>query len=229
MDIKLHYREAGEGYPLILLHGNGEDGSHFINQIEYFSKEYRVIAVDTRGHGDTPRGTAPFTFEQFAADLDSFMNRQGIFKANILGFSDGGIIALLFAMDHPERVNKLVLNGANLDPSGVAEPMRSRIKEKADEAAPHKDESDEARSRYERLHLMATEPNIDPADLAKLADIPTLVIVGTDDLISADHTQLIYRSLPKAELVLIPGDHFVAYKNPGEFNKAVDTFLHKFV
>ncbi len=69
MDIKLHYQEKGSGYPLILLHGNGEDGSRFRHQIEYFSKEYRVIAIDTRGQGESPRGTAPFTFEQYAQDL----------------------------------------------------------------------------------------------------------------------------------------------------------------
>ena len=227
MDIKLHYREEGSGYPLILLHGNGEDSAHFKHQIEYFSKEYRVIAIDTRGQGESPRGTAPFTFEQFAQDLQDFMDEHGIFKANILGFSDGGIIALLFALNNMGRVNKLVLNGANLDPSGVIEPVRRRIKEKAEQAAETKDESAESMARYERLVLMDRQPAIDPAELAKLEDVPTLVIVGADDLIEADHTQLIYRSLPNAELVIIPGDHFIAYDNPVDFNKAVDRFLHE--
>lgn len=227
MDIKLHYREEGSGYPLILLHGNGEDSAHFKHQIEYFSKEYRVIAIDTRGQGESPRGTAPFTFEQFAQDLQDFMDEHGIFKANILGFSDGGIIALLFALNNMGRVNKLVLNGANLDPSGVIEPVRRRIKEKAEQAAETKDESAESMACYERLVLMDRQPAIDPAELAKLEDVPTLVIVGTDDLIEAEHTQLIYRSLPNAELVIIPGDHFIAYDNPVDFNKAVDRFLHE--
>ena len=76
MDIKLNYREQGDGYPLILLHGNGEDSSCFRHQLEYFSKEYRVIAIDTRGQGESPRGTAPFTFEQFAQDLEDFMDEM---------------------------------------------------------------------------------------------------------------------------------------------------------
>ena len=109
MDIKLNYREQGDGYPLILLHGNGEDSSCFRHQLEFFSKEYRVIAIDTRGQGESPRGTAPFTFEQFAQDLEDFMDEHGIFRANILGFSDGGITALIFALTRPERVNKLIL------------------------------------------------------------------------------------------------------------------------
>ncbi len=65
----LYYKETGEGEPLVLLHGNGEDGSYFSSQISFFRKRYRVIAVDTRGHGRSPRGTAPFTMTQFAKDL----------------------------------------------------------------------------------------------------------------------------------------------------------------
>lgn len=224
MDITLHYQEKGSGYPLILLHGNGEDSSHFRHQLDYFSKEYRVIAIDTRGHGQSPRGTAPFTFDQFAQDLLDFMNEHGIFRAHILGFSDGGIIALLFALNNPERVSKLILNGANLDIEGVIPPVRERIVSKAKSLEANKDESEEAMRQYELFNLMATQPAIDPDRLKKL-DIPTLVIVGTSDMISAEHTQLIYQSLPKAELVLIQGDHFVAYDNPAAFNEAVDKFL----
>ena len=227
MDIKLNYREQGDGYPLILLHGNGEDSSCFRHQLEYFSKEYRVIAIDTRGQGESPRGTAPFTFEQFAQDLEDFMDEHGIFRANILGFSDGGITALIFALTRPERVNKLILNGANLDPEGVVEPLRTKIQEKAKEAAQTKDGSAENMQRYENLRLMAEQPSIDPKELSKV-EAPTLVIVGTQDLIEGAHTKLIYSSLPNAELVFVQGDHFIAYDNPVAFNEAVDKFLKEF-
>lgn len=66
MDISLFYQEKGSGIPFILLHGNGEDGGYFKHQTDYFSNYYRMIAVDTRGHGKSPRGNAPFTMEQFA-------------------------------------------------------------------------------------------------------------------------------------------------------------------
>ena len=72
MNIKLHYVEKGEGFPLILLHGNGEEHTYFSHQIEYFSETRRVIAIDTRGHGQTPRGNKPFTIKQFAEDLLRF-------------------------------------------------------------------------------------------------------------------------------------------------------------
>ena len=225
MDIELNYREAGEGYPLILLHGNGEDSAHFRHQLDFFStKGYRVIAIDTRGQGESPRGTAPFTYEQFADDLESFMDEHGLFRADILGFSDGAITALLFAMTHPERVTKLILNGANLDPEGIVEPIRKKIASKAEQFEKAKDESPEAMAQYENFELMAKHPSIDPKELSKV-ECPTLVIVGTNDLIDAAHTELIYRSLPNAELVFVQGDHFIAYDNPGAFNDAVYKFL----
>ena len=89
MDISLYYQEKGKGKPFILLHGNGENSSYFKHQIEYFSDRFRVIAVDTRGHGKSPRGSAPFTIEQFAEDLNELMIKMEIPKAIILGFSDG--------------------------------------------------------------------------------------------------------------------------------------------
>lgn len=224
MDISLNFREQGEGYPLILLHGNGEDSSQFRHQLEYFSTHYHVIAIDTRGQGESPRGTAPFTFDQFADDLKAFMDEHGLFMADILGFSDGGITALLFAIKNPERVNKLILNGANLDLSGLIAPVREKIQAKAAELEQRKDESPEAMAEYENYNLMATQPAIDPAQLAKVT-MPTLVIVGTDDMIDAAHTQLIYRSLPNAELAFVQGDHFIAYDNPRAFNETVEKFL----
>ena len=89
MDIELFYREKGSGEPLILLHGNGEDGSYFVHQIEHFQSRYRVIALDTRGHGRSPRGSAPFTIRQFALDLYDFLRAHEIPSAVLLGFSDG--------------------------------------------------------------------------------------------------------------------------------------------
>ena len=113
MDIQLHYHENGQGFPLILLHGNGESSAYFQNQLPAFGEYFRVIALDTRGHGGSPRGTAPFSLEQFAEDLHSFMEEMGIRRAHILGFSDGANIALLFALRYPQMVEKLILNGGH--------------------------------------------------------------------------------------------------------------------
>ena len=224
MDITHHYIEKGEGFPLILLHGNGEDCSYFEHQIEPFAQHFRVIAIDTRGHGQTPRGDAPFTIRQFAEDLLAFMNQRGIAKAHILGFSDGGNIAMVFALAHPERVEKLILNGANLDASGVKRKIQIPIEIGYRIARLFAKKSLKARLNAEMLGLIVNDPNVKPDELSQIQS-PTLVIAGNNDMIKDEHTRLIARSIPNAELSIIPGTHFIANKNPDAFNETVLRFL----
>ena len=219
-----HYIEKGEGFPLILLHGNGEDCSYFEHQIEPFAQHFRVIAIDTRGHGQTPRGDAPFTIRQFAEDLLVFMNEHSIAKAHILGFSDGGNIAMVFALAHPERVEKLILNGANLDASGVKRKIQIPIEIGYRIARLFAKRSPKARQNAEMLGLMVNDPNVKPDELSQIQS-PTLVIAGNNDMIKDEHTRLIARSIPNAELSIIPGTHFIANKNPQAFNETVLRFL----
>ena len=223
-DITHHYIEKGTGFPLILLHGNGEDSSYFVHQMDAFSKHFRVIALDTRGHGKTPRGEAPFTIRQFAEDLLVFMGLHGIEKAHILGFSDGGNIAMVFALAHPERVEKLILNGANLDASGVKCSTQIPIEIGYRIARIFACKSPEARKNAELLGLMVNDPNVRPEELSRI-QAPTLVIAGSKDMIKESHTRLMARSIPRAELVILPGNHFVANKQPEAFNAAVMRFL----
>ena len=223
-DIQHHYIEQGEGFPLFLLHGNGEDTTYFEHQMEPFARHFRVIAIDTRGHGQTPRGEAPFTIRQFAEDLLAFMDRMGIEKAHILGFSDGGNIAMLFAMAHPERVEKLILDGANLDTSGVKWKIQFQIEIGYRIARLFAKKSPEARKNAEMLGLMVNDPNVKPEELAQIQN-PTLVMAGDKDMIKDKHTRLIAQSIPGAELAIIPGTHFIANQNPGPFNEAVLRFL----
>ena len=223
-DIQLHYIEQGQGQPLILLHGNGEDGSYFEHQISAFSEKYRVIAIDTRGHGKSPRGEKPFTIKQFAEDLHDFMDEKGIKKATLLGFSDGGNIALTFALKYPERVEKLILNGANLFPSGVKPQYQWPIEMGYRIAKLYSNKSEDAKHHTELLSLMVNEPHIDPSELARLT-MPVLVVAGTKDMIKESHTRLIYSSLSNAQLAILEGNHFVANKNPEAFNAMVRAFL----
>ena len=117
--MNLYTKESGSGQPMVLLHGNGEDSSYFVNQISFFESKYLVIAVDTRGHGRSPRGCGTFTLERFADDLKGFLDRRGLRRIILLGFSDGGNIALIFALKYPGYVDRLILNGANLNPFGM--------------------------------------------------------------------------------------------------------------
>jgi len=223
-DIQLHYTEQGQGHPIILLHGNGEDSSYFVHQIDQFSKTYRVIAIDTRGHGQSPRGNKPFTIKQFAEDLNDFMDSANISKAILLGFSDGGNIALTFALKYPEKVEKMIVNGANLFPSGVKPLYQWPIEIGYRIAKSFSKKSEKAKRNAEMLGLMVNEPHIEPSELAQLT-MPVLVIAGTKDMIKESHTQLIYKSLPNAQLALIEGDHFIANRHPSDFNATIEKFL----
>lgn len=225
MDIQHYYIEKGQGEEtIILLHGNGEDCTYFVGQIDAFARQYHVYAIDTRGHGKTPRGTAPFTIRQFADDLLGFMDQHAIGKAHLLGFSDGGNIALVFALAYPERVDKLILNGANLDASGVKRSVQLPIEIGYRIARTFARRREGARRKAELLGLMVNDPNI-PSQALNGIQSPTLVIAGTNDMIKDDHTRLIADSIPDARLTLIKGSHFIANQCPEAFNEAVLQFL----
>lgn len=224
MDIELNFTECGSGQVLILLHGNGEDSGYFKHQIEYFSSSFRVIAIDTRGHGRSPRGTAPFTISQFADDLCHFMRQHDIERAHILGFSDGANIAMVFAIRYPHMVDRLILNGGNLSPSGVKRSVQLPIDLGYQLTGFFARYSAEALRNHELLGLMAVGPDIPVSELKKL-NCKTLVIAGTKDMIKESHTRQIAKAIPGAQLRIIPGDHFIANKKPREFNAVVDVFL----
>lgn len=226
MDINHFYIEQGTGFPLILLHGNGEDCAYFTRQIDSFSENFHVIALDTRGHGQTPRGEAPFTIRQFAEDLLAFMDQHNIEKAHLLGFSDGGNIAMVFALAHPERVDKLILNGANLNASGVKRKIQIPIEIGYRIAKFFARKSPKAKKNAEMLGLMVNDPNVNPEELSRIQN-KTLVIAGDNDMIKDRHTRLIAQSIPGAELCILQGNHFIANKNPQSFNEAVLRFLRK--
>ncbi|EOS34397.1 alpha/beta hydrolase [Lachnospiraceae bacterium] len=224
MDIQHFFIEKGQGDPIILLHGNGEDCSYFQGQIGELSRHYHVYAIDTRGHGKTPRGSRPFTIRQFSEDLLYFMDEHGIHKAHLLGFSDGGNIAMVFAIQHPDRVNRLILNGANLNAAGVKRTIQIPIEIGYRIAVRFSKKSDSARAHAEMLGLMVNDPNVKPEELSRV-QAKTLVIAGTRDMIKDGHTRMIAANIPGSKLIFIQGDHFIANKNPEEFNRAVMDFL----
>lgn len=225
MNFSLNFTEKGYGAPLILLHGNGESSGYFVNQIDRFANEYRVIAVDTRGHGASPRGNKPFTLETFADDLKNLLDSLNIEKANILGFSDGGNIAVIFALKYPERVASLVLNGANIFPSGLKSSFLIPVKVLFAVFSLLSHFSRRAKRRSELLYLMAKQPNIQPERLSGIK-CPVLVIAGTQDVIKEKHTKLIAASLPDSSLCFLKGGHSIAKTNSVEFNSAVEKFLN---
>lgn len=209
----------------MLLHGNGESSDYFVRQTEEFARRFCVIAPDTRGHGASPRGSAPFTLCQFAEDLKNLLDDSGIKSADILGFSDGANIALLFALKYPRYVNRLVLNGGNLFPAGVKLWAQIPICIGYGVFSALSLFDRRAQPKKELLGLMVTQPHISPRQLAQL-HVPTLVIAGTRDMIRPRHTRLIANSIPGARLKFLQGSHFVAAENSAEFNREVLDFLN---
>lgn len=213
---------------LILLHGNGEDHTYFVKQIPAFSPHFRLVLMDTRGQGQSTGGDGELNFSVFAADLLALMDHLQIAKAHLLGFSDGGNLALTFALAHPERVQSLILNGANLEPGGVKLSTQLPIVLGYGCCRLLSPFSRKARQNGAVLGLMVNHPHIPPQALAALT-MPALVIVGERDMIRDRHSQLIARSLPNAQFVRIPGgDHFCAAKCPEAFNRAVLSFCKIF-
>ena len=216
----------GSGEPLILLHGNGEDHTIFDNVAKHFAKQYHVIAIDTRGHGKSPLGDEPISLYQFAEDLNEFMNEQKIEKANILGFSDGGNIALIFASEYPEKVIKLIANGANTKPSGIKPLVHLAMLFRYmlySVAAAFSGKFELKKALY---YIMLHEPHITKEELEQIT-APTLVLVGTEDLIRESESKYIKKSIPNSEIVFVLGNHFIVKNNTKDYIFAVEKFLDK--
>ncbi len=217
-DAKIYYEEYGKGEPLLLLHGNNGSISDFYRQISFFSKHYRVIAIDTRGQGrSTDLTTDDYSYNQFAADLYKIIQNLNLDKVNIVGWSDGGNTGLTFNLKHPELVNKLVTIGANLNPSGVDENLIKTFQQQLAENT----------GNPRLIRLMLNHPDIKTNELANLRN-PVLVIAGSNDVIRPEHTQLIHESIKNSELAIIPdASHYVPFEQPEKLNETILNFLKK--
>jgi pimeloyl-ACP methyl ester carboxylesterase len=220
--ISLAYKKAGEGKPLILLHGNGGSSADFALQTNYFSGFREVISVDTRGHGNSPRGGAPMSFPQFAKDILAFLDEQEIEKADIIGFSDEANTAILFAAENPKRVGKLILCGACTSPKAVKRSVQIPIEIGYWIASRFK--NPKARKNAEILGLMVNDFGISEEHLRQI-QAETLVLAGTKDMIRESHTKMIAETIPQAKLMFLEGDHFLPMKRANAFNRAVEEFL----
>ena len=215
------------GYePLVLLHGNGEDSSYWNAQIPELTRFYRVIAVDSRGHGASGSGGHGLSFEMMAEDLKTVLDTLGVKKAHFLGFSDGGNLAIKFALTYPEYIDKLILNAANVEMfSGVKPQVQLPIMAGYGVAAALSRFSKKAARRRDVLGLMVHPYGVTMNDLERLT-MPTLIIVGEHDAIREKQTKEMASHIPHCEVeVFRDGDHFVAAKQPSRFNRTVIEFL----
>lgn len=229
---KQYYEVYGNGDPLILIHGNGGNIAFMKPQIEFFSKKYKVIVMDCRGRGKSELGSDSLSYLQMTKDIVGILDYEQLDSTYVLGRSDGGILALLLAINHPEKVKKIVAFSANLTPDTTAlypticHDIKKRRKY-ADEMLVKMDTSENWKVIQQRFRMMEFQPNISVNDLHKIS-CPVLVMSTDRDMIREDHTLFIYQNIDKANLCFLPGvDHFVSKSGPRLFNKLIETFFYQ--
>lgn len=224
---KMYYEVYGSGKPLLMIHGNGGDISSFTQNIPYFSKKYKVIVADSRAHGKSEDTRDSLSFEMMADDYSALLDSMHIDSTYIIGWSDGGINALLMAMRHPAKVIRLASTGANLWPDSTAlspalwkseyETFQSG-KEKTFKTAKEKND-------WKIFLLDWKEPHI-PLSALHQIKCPVLIIGGDHDLINTEHTVLISQHIPNAQLWILPkSGHATLIEHKDEFNHKVDEFF----
>ncbi|MBX3483841.1 alpha/beta hydrolase [Phenylobacterium sp.] len=223
--VTFYYEVYGEGEPLLLVHGNGGSLGMLAAQIDGFKGHRKVIAMDSRDQGRSGDSAGPITYEMMADDLAALVDHLKLGKVDVVGWSDGGIEALLMGVRHPDKVNKLVAMAANLNPDAIYPETAAWVAQMKAQTPPDLDKTPEGRRALKMLNLLENEPHIDPKLLSKVA-APTLVMSGDHDVIQLKHTIEIFESLPNANLAVLPNStHAAPYDDPKLFNETVDRFL----
>ncbi len=223
--IKLYYEIYGKGKPLLLLHGNNSSMNSFSNQLDILSKKYMVICVDSRGQGRSSANDTKLTYELMAEDVNTFLDKMLLKNVNILGWSDGGNIALILAMRHPDKVDKMAVMGTVLynDNSSVTAETNKLIHKQVNEM--EKKGVPKTNMDYRLKILLLTEPHINPDSLQKIQS-PTLVMAGQYDVVKEKHTKLIAEKITHSKLVIFKdADHEAPQKIPQLFNQTVLDFF----
>jgi pimeloyl-ACP methyl ester carboxylesterase len=227
--IKLYVEEYGTGQPLLMIHGNGGDMSAFSDNVAYFSKNYRVILVDSRSQGKSVDSSPLITFEQMADDFAALLDGMKVPRAYVLGWSDGGINAILMAIRHPDKVIKFASTGANITPDATAfadgawassEKYFQKNKLRVWRTATEK-------NAWKMFMLDWQQPNIKLADLHKIK-CPALIIAGDHDVIADKHTRLIQANIPGSKLWIVANSgHATLIEHADEFNRKVGQFFRE--
>jgi pimeloyl-ACP methyl ester carboxylesterase len=224
---KMYTETYGSGPALLMLHGNNGSMAAFSKNIPYFAQHYTVILADSRSQGKSLDPNHPLTFEMMADDFAALLDAMHIPSAFVIGWSDGGINALLLALRHPEKVIRLASTGANLTPTADAfAPGVWDDEKKEYEAGLHKTYTTAKEKNDRKLFLLDwQEPHITLAQLHTI-QTPSLIICGDHDLISVSHTVLIYQNLPHAQLWVVPNSgHPTLIEHTDDFNRTVDNFF----
>lgn len=231
--IRVHYAVYGHGSPVLLLHGGLANLEYWGNQIRALARYHTVIAMDSRGHGRTTRDARPYGYDLMADDVIGLMDMLHVRKADVVGWSDGGIIGLDLAMRHANRVGKIFAFAANTRTSGVKPNLEKNPTFAAFIArAGHEYAAKSATPKqYDAFlnqigKMWSTQPNWTDAQL-KQVRTPVLVVDGDhDEAIKREHTEYIAATIQGAGLLILPNvSHFAFLQDPRLFSYAILHFL----
>ncbi len=224
---KMYCEVYGEGEPLLIIHGNGGSINNFIYQIPYFAKKYKVIIADSRSHGKSVDKGDSLTYEMMADDYAALLTALKVDSFYVIGWSDGGINALLLAIRHPEKVKKLAATGANLVPDTTAVPQQiwDMVTPTFKMLAAKTTRTEQEKTAFKLYRLLCEQPHIPLSDLQKIK-CPSLIIGGDHDVIKEEHTMLIYKNIRKAYLWILPASgHSTPLMYKDDFNKVIERFF----
>lgn len=223
--VTLYYEIYGEGEPLLLIHGNGGGIGTLAAQIDFFRTHRRVIVMDSRDQGRSSDSAGPLTYEKMTDDQAALLEHLKIGPVDVLGWSDGGIEALLMGIRHPDKVKKLIAMAANLSPDAAYPETDQLVTEMLASFTPEVRKTSSGQRDLKVATILVNEPHID-LTLLKKVTAPTLILSSDHDLIRLDHTVALYEALPNAQLAVFPDStHLVPYDDPQLFNATVERFL----
>ena len=225
--VKLYYEVYGTGEPVLMVHGNGGSIADLSAQISHFRRRYKVIAMDSRDQGKSGDSQGSITYEKMADDLAALLDHLQTGPVNVLGWSDGGIEALLLGIRHPAKVKKIVTMAANLNPSedAIRPEVIALVKAMLAGIPAAERDTPQGRRQIKVTQMLLDEPHIELQALEAIK-APTLVLAGDHDLIRDEHTVAIYQHIPNGQLAIFPNaTHMVLYDDPVLFNATVERFL----
>ena len=225
--VTFYYEVYGAGEPLLLVHGNGGSIADLGAQIAHFRKRYKVIAMDSRDQGKSGDSPDKLTYEKMTDDLAALLDHLKAGPVNVLGWSDGGIEALLLGIRHPAKVKKIAAMAANLNPSENAlHPDVIAMVKSMMAAVPAADrDTPQGRRELKVTGMMLDEPHIELTALEAIT-APTLVLASDHDVIRDEHTVEIYHHIPNSQLAIFPNaTHMIPFDDPATFNATVERFF----
>ena len=229
------YATYGSGPPVILLHGGlGHSGNWGYQVPALVGSGRRVVLIDSRGHGRSTRDQRPYSYELMASDVLAVMDALHLQKAAVVGWSDGACTGLILARKAPARVAGVFFFACNMDPGGtkpfVPTPVIDRcFARHTRDYAGLSATPGEFQAFTKAVGLMQrTQPDYSARDLAEIEVPVAIVHAEHDEFIKLEHAQYLARSIPGAELILLPGvSHFAPLQRPQQLSEAVHGFLDK--